>query len=276
MTDIFIYTDYRKFLSEAWTERKAGDPRFSHRFIALRAGFASSAFFSRILTGDVNLTPSGALRLAQVFHLGTQETRYFELMVLYDQARSHEERMHFLDRIVAWRKSPVPTIETSQIAFCADWRAVAVLQTLDLIEHRDDHATLGAMMRPRMEAKDVEGILALLEELGLARRNGDGIWQKTQAVLTTGEAEATAIDIFRQQTMSLGIEAIDRFTREDRSISTLTVTLSKPSFERLRDRLRHLRREVLEMARADDQPDRVLQVNFQIFPLAIRPSEETP
>lgn len=273
MPELFTYTEYRKYLADAWTERKAQDPRFSHRFIAQRAGFNSSAFFSRILTGDVNLSLSGALRLAEVFHLSHQETRYFELLVLFDQARSQEERLHFLDRIATWRKSSVPQIDSSQVAFCRDWKAVAILETLDLIEHRDDHEAMGKMMRPRISGVEIEENLRLLDELGLARRDEGGVWRKTEKFLTTGDAEAEAIDIFRQKTMELGIEALDRFPREDRSISTLTLTLSKPAFERVRDRLRHLRREILEISRSDTEADRVMQLNFQVFPLSIRPSE---
>lgn len=271
MPEIFTYTDYRKFLSDAWTERKSRDAKFSHRFIALRAGFASSGFFSKILSGDVNLTPTGALKLAEIFRLSNRETRYFELLVLYDQARSHEERMLFLDRIVASRNLGVPELETSKTAFCRDWRAVAILQALDLIEHRDDHALLGRMLNPKVDGAEVGRILGLLDELGLASKGDDGIWRKTQATLTTGDAESEAIDLFRQSTMELGIESMDRWTREDRSISTLTLSVSRQTFERLRDKLRCLRREALDMAASDDLPDRVIQVNFQMFPLAVRP-----
>ena len=273
MPDIFTYTDYRKFLSDSWAERKAQDPKFSHRFIGLRAGFASSGFFSRILSGDVNLTPSGALRLAEIFHLSNQETRFFELLVLFDQARTHEERMLFLDRIVASRSTRVPRAETSQMAFCKDWRAVAVLQALDLVELADDHAGLGGMLHPPVEESEVGRILGLLEELDLAKRDQNGIWRKTHATLSTGEAESEAIDLFHQRTMALGIEAIDRWTSDERSISTLTLSISKPTFERLRDKLRCLRRELLDMASSDELPDRVVQVNFQAFPLAILPVE---
>ena len=271
MPEIFTFTDYRKYLSDAWTERKARDAKFSHRFIALRAGFASSGFFSKILSGDVNLTPTGALKLAEIFRLSNRETRYFELLVLYDQAKSHEERMLFLDRIVASRNLGVPELETSKTAFCRDWRAVALLQALDLIEHRDDHAQLGGMLTPKVDGAEVGRILALLDELGLARKGDDGIWRKTRATLTTGDAESEAIDLFRQTTMELGIESMDRWTREDLSISTLTLSVSKQTFERLRDKLRCLRREALDMASSDDLPDRVIQVNFQLFPLALRP-----
>jgi len=276
MPDIFTFTDYRKFLSQAWQARKADDPKFSHRFIAQRAGFASSSFFSRILSGDINLTPSGALRLAGVFHLDHQETRYFELLVLLDQARSHEEKVHFLDRLAVWRRLPVSVIESSQASIFKDWRAVAILSALDLIEHRGQDELLGSMLRPSVSGDEVGKILSLLEALQLAKRDEGGIWRKTQSILITGDVDDKAIDLFRQATMELGIAALDRFGREDRSISTLTVTLSKVAFERIRDRLRHLRRDILEISRSDDQPDRVVQINFQAFPVVVRPPSVEP
>lgn len=276
MPDIFTYTDYRKYLADAWTERKSRDKRFSHRFIALRAGFASSGFFSKILSGSVNLSPSGALKLAEIFRLNQHETRFFEVLVLFDQAKTHEERVLFLDRLVASRKAQVTRVENRQMVFCRDWKAVAVLQALDLVEHSDQNEEFGRLFHPSITAKDIEQILDLLSELGLAVRDKDGIWRKTEAILTTGDAESDSIDLFQQSTMELGIAAIDRFERRERSISTLTLSVSKPTFDRLRDRLRHLRREALEMAKADALPDRVIQVNFQIFPLAIRHEKEMP
>jgi len=269
MPDIFAYNEYRKFLNDSWVERKARDPKFSHRFIVQRAGFNSSAFFSRILTGDVNLTPTGALRLAEVFHLGTHETRYFELLVLFDQAKSHEEKMYFADRMASWRRVPVAALDASKAAFCRDWRAVAVLEALEIVEHRDDHDRLGSLLVPPASGEDVEAILVLLSGLGLASVGEDGIWRKTDLFISADEVDTDSVNQFRRDTLELAREAIDRFDREDRSISTLTATLSKAGFERVRDRLRQLRREILELSRSDDQADRVAQVNLQVFPLVL-------
>jgi uncharacterized protein (TIGR02147 family) len=269
MVDIFAYTDFRKFLSDAWTERKAADKRFSHRAIATRAGFASSAFFGRILSGDANLTPTAALRLAEVFRLDRTETRYFEHLVLFDQARSQEERALFLDRIVAWRKGRVPQLESDQIEFCENWWVVVMREVLDLVESEGDPKALAKILRPAITAAQAKHALDVLERLKMIAKNPQGLWRKTEAILTTGNLEAAAIETFRRDTLRLAGEAIDRFPREDRSISTLTVTLSPATFERLRDRFRHLRREILDMAREDREADRVIQVNIQAFPLAI-------
>lgn len=269
MLDIFDYTDYRKFLSDAWTERKAADKRFSHRAIATRAGFASSAFFGRILSGDANLTPTATLHLAEIFRLGRSETRYFEHLVLFDQARSQEERALFLDRIVAWRKGRIPQLESDQIEFCENWWVVVMREVLDLAESEGDPAILAKILRPAITPLQASRALEVLARLKLIEKDKNGIWRKTEAVLTTGNLEAAAIDTFRKDTLRLAAESIDRFPREDRSISTLTVTLSPATFERLRDRFRHLRREILDMAREDRDADRVIQVNIQAFPLAL-------
>lgn len=274
MPDIFTYLDFRKYLADSWAERKAEDPRFSHRYIAMKAGFTSPAFFSRILAGEVHLQPSGVLKLAEIFRLGNRETRFFELLVLYGQSKSHEEKTLFLDRIVAWRKSNVARLESEQTAFCKDWRAVAILQALDLLDPGAPAAELGSMLHPPVDSSEVERILALLERIGLARKEEDGIWRKTEAVLSTGDADSEALDLFHQATMALGMESIDRFDRSDRSISTLTLSVSKATFDRLRDRIRLLRREALDLARGDEHPDRVLQINFQMFPLALLRQEK--
>lgn len=276
MPDIFQYIDYRKFLADAWAERKAVDPKFSHRFIALRAGFASSGFFARILGGHVNLTPSGALKLAEIFRLGSRETRYLELLVLHSQARGEEEKALFLDRIVSWRRAAVSRLEDDQISFLRDWRAVGILQALDLVEHVDRHTELGRMFQPRISGRKVAEILDLLRRTGLAKPDERGVWRKTESVLSAGDPDHEALRTFQKDTIALASEAIDRFPRQSRSISTLTLSLSEAAFDRLRDRLRLLRREALEMARADETPDRVVQINLQMFPLAIAPGAGEP
>lgn len=266
--DIFLYTDFRRFLSEAWAFRKASDPKFSHRFIAGKAGFSTSAFFGKVLAGEANLSPTAALKLAELFRLNRAETRYFEHLVLYAQARGPEERALFLDQIVSWRRTRVPKVRTEQMGLFEHWYIVAVREVLDLGSPTDPES-VASMLRPRITTAQARKALETLAKLGLAKRDEQGAWRKTDPVLTTGVAEDPEIDSFRRQTMGLALEAMDRFATADRSISTLTVTLSPATFERLRDRFRHLRREILDMASEEVEADRVVQVNLQAFPVAM-------
>ena len=80
-----------------------------------------------------------------------------------------------------------------------------------------------------------------------------------------------AINNFQLATLDLAKESIDRFTKEERDISTLTLSFSKEIYETIHERLKGFRREILELVKNDPgRVDKVYQVNFQIFPLSRR------
>ncbi|MEN9354353.1 MAG: hypothetical protein RL318_1678 [Fibrobacterota bacterium] len=271
MPDVFEYFDFRSFLKDAYAARKADNPAFSHRYIAGKAGFGSSGGFSRILDGSRRIPMDAAVALASIFRLNRAEKEYFEHLVMHNQAEGEAERRFFLEKLSAVRKSRVQALQHSQLRLFEHWRHSAVRELLDLAPHRDQDEALGLRLIPPASAQEVRQSLELLEDLGLARIDEEGIWRKTDAVLTTpDEAAIQAIRNFQRATMDLAKVAIEQFPREEREIATLTLSISDAMMERVKERVRQLRREILEMAREDRQPDRVHQVNFQIFPLTRR------
>ena len=65
------------------------------------------------------------------------------------------------------------------------------------------------------------------------------------------------------------MRALDELPREERDISTLTLCVAESAVEDLKERVRAFRRELLAFAELDPNPERVVQVNFQIFPLTV-------
>jgi uncharacterized protein (TIGR02147 family) len=115
----------------------------------------------------------------------------------------------------------------------------------------------------------------LLLRLGLVRRKEDGGLELTDRNLTT-EVPLVAAHNFQLATMDLAKESIDRFPRDRRSISTLTLSLSPQIYRQIEEKLAAFRREVLEMMKNNQYVvDRVCQFNFQIFPLTEVPDEPT-
>jgi hypothetical protein len=54
----------------------------------------------------------------------------------------------------------------------------------------------------------------------------------------------------------------------DRAVSNVTINLSKKYVNTLNERLREFSKELLEIAKMEQEPDSVFQINFQILPLA--------
>jgi len=104
-----------------YDERKTQNANFSYRFIGQKSGFKSAGFFSLILQGKSNISTSMALRLTATFKLKKHESEYFELLVMFNQAKTQSEKKHYFDKILLIRKSKVKTIEVAQYQLFEEW-----------------------------------------------------------------------------------------------------------------------------------------------------------
>ena len=64
------------------------------------------------------------------------------------------------------------------------------------------------------------------------------------------------------------VVALDDLPPADRDISSVTVTLGDDGIERLKERMRSFRRELLQLSADHPDPRRVVQINLQVFPLS--------
>jgi uncharacterized protein (TIGR02147 family) len=69
--------------------------------------------------------------------------------------------------------------------------------------------------------------------------------------------------------MQLAAESLDRVPREDREIGALTLCISQAQMRDLKAELERFEQHLLQRYGAEDA-ERVVQVNFQLFPLSNR------
>jgi uncharacterized protein (TIGR02147 family) len=270
MIDIFQYTDYRKYLSDFYEAEKNRNPHYSHRYIAQKVGFASSGFFSKILQEKTNISNDLALRFADFLKLKKTEAEYFGLLVFFNQAKSHADKKRWFEKIVAFSKSKVKIVQVSQYEFFQKWYYVAIRELLAFYKFSDDYQQLGKMVDPPISEAQAKKAIALLEKLDLIKKGEDGFYKQTDTLISTGyDVKSVAINNFQIATLDLAKESIDRFPKDERDISTLTLSFSKELYGIIHERLKGFRRDILELVKNDPNAvDRVYQVNFQIFPLS--------
>ena len=116
---------------------------------------------------------------------------------------------------------------------------------------------------------EARGAIKLLSRLNLIQKNSNGVWEQTDQDLTTGpEVRSLVVSNFHKEMLQLAGASIDNVSAEDRDISALTLSISRESFPELKSRIIAFRKELLEMAGQDKNPDQVAQVNIQLFPLS--------
>ena len=270
VVEIYEYIDYRKLLKDLYEERKAENPVFSYRYIAQKVGFSSAGFFTNIIQGKRNMSAENIFKFASVFKLKRHETEYFELLVLFDQARNHEQKKYYFEKILASKRSKIKLTEAWQYEFYSQWFYTAVREVLDIYRFDGkDYAELAKKVSPAITPVQAKRAIEILEKLGFISRGKDGVYHQSDDLITTGyEAPTVAVNNFLVSTTDLAREAIDRYPRDKRSISTLTFSCSAEGFKDIEDRLKRFRREILEIVRADKNRDRVYHVNFHVYPMS--------
>lgn len=277
MANIFEYIDYRRYLRDAYEERRKENPKFSYRFIAGKVGFSSPGFFANVLSGKKDISLKLVLKFAELFKLGRKEKEYFETLVLFNKATGASEKKEYLERLVALRGGKVKKVEAHQWEYFEKWHHAVVRELIALKPFRGDFKALAAMVNPPLTVPEARKSIELLERLELIRKGADGSYERTDAAISAGDAISKAlIGAFQVQAMDLAKLAMDNMPSGTRSFSTLTLSVSGPTYLAMVEELRAFRRRLLEMAQASEAVDRVYQMNFHVFPLTTLPPEPDP
>lgn len=265
MPSVLDYTDYRKFLADYLQEAKVTRPELSHRFIQRHMGVSSSGFMSNVIRGKKNLTTAMATKLVRVLKLPRDESRYFECLVLFNQAKSHDERHEYLRRL---RSSMPRALTPRQMTLFSNWYYVVIREMLSYVRFRDDYESLAAQIEPPITAQQAKEAIRVLTEIGLVRRSAGGWYaQADDAIATDDEVRSADLASFQLHTMEMAKTALRKVPGDRRDISTLTVSMSEKGFERFKGEIQRFRKHLATLACGDQSPNGVYQVNIQLFPM---------
>lgn len=266
--NIFMYFDYREYLKNVLeTLRKEG---LSLRAIQENAGLSGSAFFSRILDGSRPLSVVNAKTLAKAWAMNDDETEYFLDMVKFGNERNVDSREVFLKKLLAARSHNKEfALQDSALKFFSKWYYPVLRDLLPLVPAGTSAEHIGRMFTPALRAPQVQSGIDYLTEAGFITTAEDGKYLVTSPIVSTPpRVRSTILRKYHLKNLEINAEVYDSFTSDDRSMTSVTCSLSKESFEKVREEIASLREKILAIAREEKSPDRVCHVGFQLVPRA--------
>lgn len=266
---IFTYSDYRVFLRDAYEDRRAKDPNFSHRFISGKIGVASSSWFAEVLKGKVNLAGTHLIKLAALMKLKDNETDYFEALVQYNQAGSMEEGNRHFKKLLSFKEMKVDLVGQEKFEFYSKWYYSAIRELLFFHEFMGDYSSLAKMLDPPIKASQAREGIRLLELLDFIKKDPQGrLRPHTSTLKKDSSFRSLYTANYLKANMELGVQALDRFQKEERHVSSMTLSLSAPGFQKALAELEAMRKRLVRLMEEDATPDKVFQLNLQLFPLS--------
>lgn len=268
--DIHLYADYRQYLKDWWSWKKKTTRTASFRSFAQRAG-TSSSLLKDILEGRRRLSLDTVDRFAPAMALSQTERSYLALLSRFGNARSVQEKNEaFQEMAKIRRRLFLKFLAPDQYSLWSTPLHATLREMVALDSFKEDPAWIARVVRPPVAPKEVKDALEQLLQHGLLVRDVQGRLQAANpAVSTEYETPSPLVRHFNQEMIGLALSAPDRFAPSDREIGGLTLSLSRECYDRIKERIRIFKEEILSMVVEDKRDSNlVAQLNVQLFPLS--------
>ncbi|MDY6331823.1 MAG: TIGR02147 family protein [Fibrobacter sp.] len=259
-----MYFDYRDYIRAVLETMQSKG--LSLRAIQENAGVSGSAFFSRILDGSRPLSIANAKNIARSWGLSVDESDYFLDLVRFGNEKNVDVREELLRKLLAVRANNQEfALQDSSLKFFSKWYYPVLRDLLPLLPPNMPAEKIGRMFTPVLRAPQVESGIRYLMESGFVTLDENGVYRVEQPIVSTPpRVRSTILRKYHLKNLEVNSEVYDLFTSDDRSVTSVTCSLSKESFEKVREEIAKLREKILALSREEKNPDRVCHVGFQL------------
>lgn len=266
--NIFNYFDYQRFLRDSYGYKKQQNPSFSYRYIGRKVGI-DPGYLVKVFQGKKHIASRSIPLFVKLLNLKKKETEYFELLVLFNKAKTNTEIKSYFEKLLTYAEIDERPVEADKYEFYQKWYYTAVRELIAISEFKGDFADLAGQVIPEITTSEARKSVELLQRLGFIKKSNKGLYGVTSRFITTGDNwRSIAIRSFQKETIKLAECSLDTIAKEERDVSTVTITLSASGFGEVQKRLASFRRELLEISHGDEERDTAYHINLQVFPIA--------
>lgn len=270
MNDVFDYLNYRKFLKDYYDFRKKESSHFSLRSFGRMVDIDAS-YLSKILKEQRHIAPRSVDIVSDYLKFNGTRRRYFKILIEFNKVTDEDQKRELFEKLLSMRSNHTKNLDESQFAYYQKWYYTALRNLLEFypFHEGDDYGALGAQLSPPISATLAKNSINLLKTLNLIEKDKNGRYILTDYSISTGESwSSLAVADFQKETIKLSYESLKRHQKEERDISTVTMNITEDEFQLIRDMIKSLRSNVINVANRVEDPDRVMQLNIQIIPLS--------
>lgn len=257
------------FLKRELEKRIRKNPSYSMRSFAASLGL-NIGTLSGLMSGKRPLSAKVAVQLCEKLQYGPRESA----KILEGVYREHQKK--HLGHVLTAREVQESELEQDKFTVIADWYHYAILQLV----HTDEYASSPRHSDPKWVAQQLsitasQAKLALdrLVEVGLLRRIPSGLYERTEAALTTQNKTRTSSALIRhQEQMRLkAIESLKNDPIETRLMRSMTMAIDPARLPEAAELMEEFQNELSELIEKKPRKQ-VYQLTLSLFPLQKRRS----
>ena len=265
---IYHYNNFRHFLADYQAARRSQDRRFTKSAICRKLGIPNSrSYYNDVLAGKP-VTPTYIERFVHLFGFNADETKFFRVLVKFNQAEETSERELYFEQLISLNKTPKRELSKDMCSYYGAWYNSAIRAAIETFNFTDDYETLAKRIIPPITGKQARDSVQLLKRLNLIGKDDKGYLRPTEKSIGAGPGiDPELLKQYQLTCLDAAKQAIIKNTTQHQIFSTNTISISAEGYERLVKRLARFKSEVRSLVHKDQNPaDRVYQLDMQLFP----------
>ncbi len=272
LPNVFDYNDPVDFLNASFSAIQSKNPQFSLRAWARQLGLPHVTMLSMVLNRKRRLLPNLSSKIGEHFvqkeSFSENQARYFDMLVLFANARTTEEKAFYQKVLSSLRPDQTfLSLQLDHLRFISDWYHIAILEMTHLKEFNSDPRWICLRLGDSVSQSQVSEAIDRLVRLGLLERTSDNGLRKTTARLATpSDIPDKGLRKFHSQMMQKALEALERQTVSERDITGHTLVTSLSKIPVAKTMIREFRRRLADFLETPEG-DALYQINIQLFKL---------
>lgn len=265
------FLDSGSYLQSLYLEVKAKKGSYSYLHFASDLGFAPTNLIHQIIKGHRPLTIKTAEKISEALRLGAHEKKYFLTLVAYERETEHVRKEQVFQELISLKnRTLTDEIDRKWLEFFGEWYHSVIWEMIAMKDAASTAEDFAQTIVPKIRVDEAKRSLELLEKLGLINfdKKARRYTQTTRRLSTGHQVRGIGFTRYHQIMLDMAKESLVRFSAQERDISAMTVSVDEATFEKLKTLIHEFQQKVLDIADSSPAPDRVCQVNVQIFPFS--------
>ncbi len=266
---VFEYANFRDYLGELFEYKHTQNKRFTKAKICRDMGLGNTrSYFQDIINGKY-LTPVKANLIAESFELNKGETKFFKVLVNFNQAFDDpQEREFCFEQLLAMKQASCDEIPVGKYEYYRKWYHSVIKMMLSIIDVSDNFVPLQKQLKQELTLREIQSSIIILNDLGLIYQNDKGFWKPSNQILTTPEyCESDLVKSYQIESLAQAQKSI--LINNDHNQRTITkmLSFSQTGQEKVMEALERFSNEINVIVSEDsDTEDRIYQMILTLFP----------
>jgi len=275
---VFDFIDHRAFLRDWMVTKKAGNPSYSHRVFARRAGYRNPSLLGQVIKGKRNITDKLMPGFCKALGFDKEERAYFRTLVELDRACTHQERTHLVETLASRRRfKSARYLEDEGFRYLSNWYFPAIRELAARDDFRLDAEWVAARLRPKISVAKAREALDVLLDIGMLEAiDGGGASQTEKNVVTAHSVASLAVRNYHRGMAQLALDALEHKGGSERHFGAVTALAPPSLIPQLKAEIAAFQERIMNLCDDSVQPGEIaIQLNLQLFPLSAT-DEDTP